>query len=214
MRTAMIAFVVATLLVPATAAADQLDAPADNAPLAPDAAVPTKLIRKMVDDAFAVLRDPKLQVKERRKERIDKLRVLADRVFDWEQMARSSLGVYWRDLDAAERSEYIVVFKEILAQQYMSDIDRSTGTERVVMTGADKKGPNIVVKTLLITHSRERVPVFYFMHPQAKSWRVHDVSIEGVSLVNHYRKSFHRFLVNDSFASLMQRLKQKLPRDE
>jgi ABC-type transporter MlaC component len=68
-----------------------------------------------------------------------------------------------------------------------------------------------VVKTVLVTHSRERVPIVYFMHQQNERWVIHDFSVEGVSLVNHYRKSFSNFLVNHTFDNLLDRLKARHP---
>jgi ABC-type transporter MlaC component len=37
-----------------------------------------------------------------------------------------------------------------------------------------------------------------------------DLSVEGVSLVNHYRQTFSRFLANKQFPDLLQQLKRKL----
>ena len=50
----------------------------------------------------------------------------------------------------------------------------------------------------------------YTLRALAGPWRVEDLSIEGVSLVNHYRKTFARFLVNRTFDELLAQLKRKL----
>jgi ABC-type transporter MlaC component len=64
----------------------------------------------------------------------------------------------------------------------------------------------------LITDSRERVPMDYTLYLTGEAWMVSDLSIEGISLVHHYRDSFDRFLVNKSFAELMKQLERKLGR--
>ena len=56
------------------------------------------MIRKTVDEAFAVLKDPKLAGKAHRTERLAALRTVADRTFDWAEMGRASLGAPWRTL--------------------------------------------------------------------------------------------------------------------
>jgi phospholipid transport system substrate-binding protein len=167
-----------------------------------------QVVARTVDQAFAVLRDPKL--KGDAKQRMRKLREIVDRVFDWEAMAQSSLGAPWRKLDEAQRAEFVGVFKELLAQRYMDDIDRFEGTEQVQIKGSDEQADLATVRTVLITGSRDQVPIDYTLHKTAGGWRVEDVSIEGVSLVNHYRKTFARFLTNKSFSELMQQLKRKL----
>jgi ABC-type transporter MlaC component len=170
---------------------------------------PTAVIQKTVDQVLEVLRDKNLQVPSRRKERLAKIRVIADDIFAWDLMAMRSLGPTWRDLDDDKRSRFVSAFREILADQYLDDMDNFQGTETVDVHGAKSQGGHWSVETTLITHSRERVPIHYFMHKGEAGWRVHDFSVEGVSLVNHYRKSFRRFLVNESFDALLRRLERK-----
>jgi phospholipid transport system substrate-binding protein len=167
-----------------------------------------QLIRETINVVFALLRDPVL--KQDTKQRMRKLREAVDRAFDWEAMAQSSLGPSWRKLDDKQRKEFVSVFKELLAQEYMDDIDRFQGTEQVQVKGRDKSGELEIVKTTLITASREQVPMDYTLQQAGPRWMVIDLSVEGVSLVNHYRQTFSRFLANKPFADLMQQLKRKL----
>jgi phospholipid transport system substrate-binding protein len=175
---------------------------------APPAKSAVDVIRETVEEAFKILRDESL--KKDAALRMRKLREVVDRTFDWEAMAQSSIGPQWRKLDDKQRSEFVRVFKELLAQQYMDDIDRFQGSEKVTVNGSEKRGELELVKTTLITASREQVPIDYTLHKTTDAWRVEDVSVEGVSLVNHYRTTFSRFLVNKSFDELLQQLKRKL----
>jgi phospholipid transport system substrate-binding protein len=167
-----------------------------------------QVIERTVDAAFGVLRDESLRSDP--EQRMRKLREAVDPAFDWEAMAQSSLGAPWRELGKGERSEFVSVFKELLAERYMDDIDRFQGSEEMKVTGSDEQGDSATVKSILTTSSRERVPIDYTMHKPGGRWRVEDVSIEGVSLVNHYRKTFARYLNNQSFDELMDQLKRKL----
>jgi phospholipid transport system substrate-binding protein len=177
--------------------------------LAPEAA-----IRKTIDDAFVVLKDKTLAGKEKRARRIAALRQIADRTFDWSEMAKSSLGVAWRSLDAAKRSRFVEVFKDILAAQYMDDIDRFQGTETLTIDGATRDGEEATVKSTLLTASRERVPINYRMRIRDGRWSVVDLSIEGVSIVNHFRKTFSAALANMTIDELIDHLKRQLPAQE
>ena len=173
---------------------------------------PEAVIRKSLDAAFAVLKDPSLAGRERRSQRIAALRAVADRAFDWAEMARGSLGVQWRTLDGQQRGRFVDVFKDVLAAQYMDDIDRFRGTEVVTVDGSAPEGDDVVVRTTLVTASHERVPIEYRMRAEAEQWRVIDLSIEGVSLVNHFRKTFAAALANMTIDQLIERLRRQLPR--
>ena len=62
-----------------------------------------------------------------------------------------------------------------------------------------------------MTASRERVPIDYRMRPPQGRWMVVDLSIEGVSLVNHFRKTFSGALANMTIDQLIERLKRQVP---
>lgn len=172
---------------------------------------PREIMTQTIDAAFRILKDPALAGRAQRPRRIGALRGVADRAFDWAEMARSSLGVKWRSLDAGQRSRFVDVFKDVLAAQYMDDIDRFQGTETVTVDSVVREDLDTLVRTTLVTASRERVPIDYRMRAIDGRWRVVDLSIEGVSLVNHFRKTFAAALANASIEDLVTRLRRQLP---
>jgi phospholipid transport system substrate-binding protein len=126
-------------------------------------------------------------------------------------MAQRTLGIHWRSASEAERARFVELFKRLLAERYMEDINRFRGDEQVLVRAMHKEADAYRVDTVIITHSREEVPISYFLHDENGGFRVHDFSIEGVSLVNHYRQSFNRFLVNESLGALIEKLARKAP---
>lgn len=188
-------------------------APAVHAVPAPVLPSPEATIRVTIDEAFAVLRDKRLATKEHRAQRIASLREIADRAFDWAVMARSSLGAPWRTLDPSVRARFIDVFKDVLAAQYIDDIDRFRGSEVMTVDGSTREGDEATVRTTLVTASRERVPIDYRMRQDEGRWRVVDLSIEGVSMVNHFRKTFSTALANMTVPQLIEQLRRQLPRN-
>jgi phospholipid transport system substrate-binding protein len=51
--------------------------------------------------------------------------------------------------------------------------------------------------------------VDYILYLSPAGWRVYDVSVEGISLVNNYRSQFDRVLNKKSFDALLQDLRAK-----
>ena len=154
------------------------------------------VVRKTVDDAFVVLRDKSLSGKERRGQRIAALREIADRAFDWSEMARGSLGVIWRSLDGAHRARFVEVFKDVLAARYMEEIDRFEGTERISVDGSTLEADQTVVRTTLVTASRERVAIKVgerFMLVQADEIVYASVIDEGITVVTNQHAGTSNF---------------------
>lgn len=209
-RPFFVATLVTVVLIPTLTAATATATTPTAAALAAGSA--DGVIRQTVDAAFSVLKDKSLAGREKRLQRLAALRQIADRTFDWAEMARSSLGVRWRTIEPAQRNRFVEVFKDVLSAQYMDDIDRFQGTETVTVDGAVAQDDHTLVRTTLITASRDRVPMDYRLRLEQGTWRVIDISIEGVSMVNHFRKTFTNALANMTIDQLIERLKRQLPR--
>ncbi|MGD8863236.1 MAG: ABC transporter substrate-binding protein [Myxococcales bacterium] len=208
---AALALLLAVPLLSSTAAA-QAKASAEKGATNEAGTTPKQIVERTVDKALAVLRDPNYSGADKRQARFEKVRDIVSEVFNWEDMAQRSLGVHWRSIDDAQRKRYVDLFKELLADRYMEDINRFRGHEKVIVHDMHKEGDSFRVDTTVITTSREEVPISYFLHAEGDTYKIHDFAVEGVSLVNHYRKSFSRFLVNRDFSELIKKLESKASR--
>ncbi|MEM6531046.1 MAG: ABC transporter substrate-binding protein [Myxococcota bacterium] len=165
------------------------------------------MMKKTVDQALEILRDPGLQGTENRGKRWGKLRALSDTVFDWAAMAQRSLGVHWRTLDDGQRTRFVDVFKELIAANYLGQIDAFQGEETLNFVGNESTSKGEVwVNMELITQSRQKVPISFLV---AGANKVKDVKIEQISITSHYRDSLNRIFVNGGFDAAMRKLEAK-----
>jgi phospholipid transport system substrate-binding protein len=49
----------------------------------------------------------------------------------------------------------------------------------------------------------------YKLHPVDSDWKVFDIVVENISIVNNYRSQFNRVLSNASLDELIKRMKDK-----
>jgi phospholipid transport system substrate-binding protein len=170
------------------------------------AGAPTEQLRKHVDEVVRVLDDPALKGKTA--ERRDAVRRIATEIFDYNEMARRSLGTHWNARTAEERQEFVTLFSDLLDRAYFSKIDTYQG-EKVRYGSETVDGEQATVKTAIIGKDGKEIPVDYRMHQANGRWAVYDVSIQGVSLVANYRTQFNRVVTTESYESLLQRLRDK-----
>jgi len=164
------------------------------------------LVRQKIDEVLDILRDPALRGREHREERHQKILAVANTIFGWDEMAQRSLGVYWRQASPAQRQRFVELFRQVLANYYLDQMDNFAGSERVTVQGSSGGADQQVVKTMITTRSREQTPVNYYLDRGPSGWRVYDVSVEGISLVENYRSRFRQYLVNHSFDELLTHL--------
>ncbi|HBK80242.1 MAG TPA: organic solvent tolerance ABC transporter substrate-binding protein, partial [Nitrospinae bacterium] len=56
------------------------------------------------------------------------------------------------------------------------------------------------------------IPITYRLHKVDGKWRVYDVAVKGISLINTYRQQFRSIIRRSSYAELVKILRRK--RDE
>ena len=171
------------------------------------AGVPTEL-RATIDRVLVILKDPKLNHAGAKKERRAELRKTIFPRFDFEEMAKRSLGSEWRRRTPAEQKEFVSLFTDLLKDTYVASIESYRG-EHVVYRRETLDGNYAEVTTAVITERGEEFRIDYRLNLEGSEWKVYDVIIENVSIVNNYRSQFRRILGRSSFAELLQMIRDK-----
>jgi phospholipid transport system substrate-binding protein len=65
------------------------------------------------------------------------------------------------------------------------------------------------IQTKIITSSKE-IPIFYRMILKDSKWKVYDVVVENVSLVQNYRTQFNDILGKNTPEQLLEILRKKV----
>ena len=172
------------------------------------AGAPTEEIRTAIDRGVQILKSAKLDESKQRAQVIDQLREIVYTRFDFEEMAKRSLGSHWRRLSPQQQKEFVTAFTELLETTYAEKIDLYEG-QQVEYVGETIDKNYAEVNTRVIGKNRETYSVDYRLHQVGGKWRIYDVVAENISLVNNYRSQFNRVVVNSSVEELIKRIKQK-----
>ncbi len=168
------------------------------------AGAPTEQIQSAVEKATSILKDPKLQSEAKRKQ----LREAVYPKFDFAEMARRSLGSHWQRRSPEEQRDFVKVFTELIENSYMSTLESYEG-EKVVIGGEKQDKEFAEVDTKIITKKGEEFSVNYRLRQSGSDWKIYDVVIENISLVNNYRSQFNRVIAQSSYEELFRKMKDK-----
>lgn len=161
--------------------------PAAAADLAPDA-----LARSVTDEVLAIVRSDKdLQTGNQEKVvQIVESKVLPH--FNFTHMTQLAVGRSWRDCTPQQQQALTEEFKTLLVRTYTAAY-RQYRNETIEyrplrMAPGDT---DVVVKSVVKQPGRPQpIAVDYAMEKLPSGWKVYDVKIEGVSLVENYRSTF------------------------
>lgn len=171
------------------------------------AGAPTDTIKGMADEVIRLLSDPAMNNPAQRRAIRQRVKASVDRRFDYEEMAKRSLGPTWGSLSASQRSEFVRLFAELLEASYSDKVEHYSG-ETVNYVGESREGEYAEVRTVLMRRN-DRIPMNYRLLNKS-GWVVYDVVIEGVSLVSNYRSQFQQVISQSSYGELVKRLRTKV----
>lgn len=170
---------------------------------------PTEAIQGTITKAIAILEDPAWKKPEKLKARRQKLETLIGERFNYEEMAKRSLGEkQWRSLASQEKQNFVQLFTGLLASSYADKIEGYSG-QQIEYLKERKKGKYAEVQTK-VRSGKTEIPLDYRMRDESNNWEVYDVVVDGVSLVRNYRGQFSKVIKQSSYQDLVKKLREKM----
>jgi phospholipid transport system substrate-binding protein len=171
------------------------------------ALAPTDQVRDTIEQVTAVLQEARVSQEAGNPELQAKLRQLLLPRFDFAEMAKRSLGKHWAQ-HQNRQEEFVPAFAGFVEHAYIGTIQSFKGEKiRYVREIVDKDLAE--VHTRVVPGNGEEVPVNYRLHLVNDEWKVYDVVIENISLVNNFRSQFNRILNSSSFDELLKKLQER-----
>jgi phospholipid transport system substrate-binding protein len=165
---------------------------------------PTEIARQVIERALEALKEPGSAEARRQK-----VKRIVDPYFDYQEMAKRSLGPTWAKLSAGQRQEFVQLFAQLLEASYSDKIEKYAQHVKIDYTGEILDGDYAEVRTVVL-RTNDRIPLNYRLMQENGGWKVYDVVIEGVSLISNYRSQFSQIIHESSYAELVRRLKTKV----
>jgi len=168
---------------------------------------PTEAMKGTIDEVLRILADRELKQPAKANERRQLLEKVVGERFDYQEMSRRSLGAPWGNLSEKDKQEFVSLFQTLLVNTYADKIESYTGDGVQYLNERTEK-EYAEVRTKVLTGKTE-IPLDYRLLNKGSAWRVYDVVVDGVSLVNNYRGQFSKILRTGSYADLVDQLRKK-----
>jgi phospholipid transport system substrate-binding protein len=124
--------------------------------------------------------------------------------FDFERMTMLAVGKDWSRATPEQQKALTTAFRTLLVKTYSSALSTYKDNKIDVLPVKGGSDDNTSVRTQVSVPGTGNVALDYRMHKTPSGWKVHDVSVEGVSLVTTYRSSFKTELDRSGFDGLIK----------
>ena len=178
-------------------------------PVAAFAGTALETVKTQADKVLEVLRDPALKPESAKKVKIERIRSISEKMFDFTELSKRTLAKNWDTLNPDQQKEFARLYRSLLEDAYADKI-LSYSDEKIVF---NKEVP-LTEKTSEIQSAVLRKngesPIHYRVVLKGGTWKVYDVVIEGVSLISNYRSQFREILMNKQPEALLDTLRRKV----
>jgi phospholipid transport system substrate-binding protein len=172
---------------------------------------PMALIQSGTGKAIQMLHESESGRAPSLRQRKDEILNIVSEYFNFDEMAKRALGRPWKDQTPDKRQEFVKLFKQLLFNTYINRLENYTGSKERVFYDSEKlDGDYAIVKTHIVYQGNNNVEIEYRLHRDMGVWKVYDVVVEGISIVENYRSQFASILTNESFDSLLSKVRQKI----
>lgn len=168
---------------------------------------PTEQIKGAIERISQVLQEVAAARGANKEEAVEKIRNILVPRFDFNEMAKRSLGPRWQELDGRQ-DEFVAAFAAFVEGSYMNTLESYRG-EKILYLRESVKQNLAQVDTEIVHGAGETLAVDYRLHLVEGQWKVYDVVIDNISLTSNFRSQFGRILASASIDELLNKLRAK-----
>lgn len=134
---------------------------------------------------------------------------LFDPVFDYILMAKLALSQHYKSLTQEQIDAFHVSFINNLKKNFTDKLKLYSNQDIQVLDGESPKKNRYNLKTSIIANGKANSIVFKFYENQ-QDWKVYDVDILGISVIQTYRTQINDILEKSDFNTLLSRLQNEI----
>jgi phospholipid transport system substrate-binding protein len=175
-----------------------------------EAGAPTEQMRQTINDLVAIFENSALNSPDQAQERRAKIQHVLSQRFDYAAMAQQSLGRHWSELTPSQQQAFIPLFSSLLEQMHTQRIEKYGGKKKsIVFKDETLHADGTASVHLVIVDPGDPTineDMGYRLQKHQDAWLVHDLQIDGSSVVTNFRTKFDKVIRQESYAELVRRL--------
>ena len=174
-------------------------------------------------DAEQVVRDAVEQTTARLLQEKEQLKVHPERIYDLIQdlvvphfnfpiISRLVLGkATWGQASDMQKKEFMREFTTLLVRTYAKALQEYSDQDVVFLPSDDNSNAKLIeIKTEVEGKgSAKKTPINYRMYYDGNEWKVLDLVVDGISLVNSYKGEYSSIVSKDGLDGLIAKMKEK-----
>lgn len=171
---------------------------------------PTTIVRETTDQVLERVRADKEALQADTGRMYNLVSELIFPHFDFPIMSQFVLGGHWSEADESSRAGFIEQFRKLLVRTYATALLQFSNQE-ITYPPVEQSGRASFARVMqdIAQPGSSPLSVLYRLHNKSGDWKVYDVSISGVSLIQTYKANFDSKVKQDGLDGLIASLDSK-----
>ena len=128
---------------------------------------------------------------------------------DFQKITQSAVGRYWREATPAQRTALEQQFKQLLVYTYAGAVKQIKDQKiKLLPYREPANAQDVTVRTRVINNG-EPLQLDYRLESTSAGWKITDVNVMGIWLVDNYRSVFAQEIGQKGIDGLIATLKEK-----
>ncbi|MET0184410.1 MAG: ABC transporter substrate-binding protein [Achromobacter sp.] len=130
---------------------------------------------------------------------------------NFEKTTRLAAGRYWRQASADQQQRLAQAFRGTLVRTYSGALTRVNQQTKIAMLPfrGDANAKDVVVSSTISQPNDQPVRVDYRLEKTAQGWKIYDINVEGIWLIENYRNQFAQQINQNGVDGLINALNQR-----
>ena len=115
----------------------------------------------------------------------------------------------WAAASAAEKQEFMQVFTQLVIRTYATPLAEYTNeTIKYLPIRGAATGQFVRVNSVIMRSSGQNISLTYSLVSKNDQWKIYDLSVEGVSLLQSFHSQFGQILQNSTMKDLIAQMRK------
>ena len=181
-----------------------------TAPALSESLQPLDAVQKEVNAGLRILNAPEFRAPGRSEEKQKQLRIILERLFDFEEFSRRVLASRWSKFTPSQQVNFVNVFTEFLSKYYIGKLLERYKDERVSYLRQTLESPTRAMVHVEVIWRDNSVPVDLPMIKRSGTWKIYEIQILGISAISFYRAQFKYLLSKETPAQVIERIEKRI----
>lgn len=172
---------------------------------------PVPMLEKTANQIIAALKDNKDNLKSNPNIIYNVVEEHLLPIVDVQGMSRSVLGrQIWMKASEAQRAQFSKAFTSLVIRTYSGPLSQYTDeTVQFLPVRGSMDSRFIRVNSMIVRSEGQNIPLTYSLVNKNGEWRIFDLSVEGVSLLQSFKSQFAQALQNSSIDDVIKQIQKK-----